>query len=299
MAELFQPEASSDTEDINNQDVLTLVKDRELAGIDYGNNGSDDPTDSDDSLSGCIELGIHDPIDNILRCTECNHEIWEYKAGTLNLISGFCTGCDRGASSFYEEFDFPGAFPRIYENGEDESEAEPEEARVLIGQEHLDYQSSAYDTQDEDSQVILNEDYEINSFIDDDEVASDSGSDTSNNGSEVDYEAELDKLQQEHADLRADYLDLMDEYSQFKYDMLGTTEEEDEDQDDEGEDVVIDQTGAHVVNVVVAHGDHAVTDVVVPSSRAEEKSKTIGETRLGEQEEEGEGEGEVDDGDGD
>lgn len=292
MSELSQPEVSSDTEDINNQDGLTLVKDRELAGSDYGDNGSDYPTDNDHSSSGCIELGIHDPIDNILRCTECNHEIWEHKAGTLNLISGFCTGCDRGASPFYEEFDFPGAFPRIYENGEDESEAEPEEARALIGQEHLDYQSSAYDTQDEDSQIVLNEEYEMNSFIDDDEVFSDSGSDTSNDGSKVDYKSEFEKLQQEHANLRADYFDLVDEYSQFKHDMLGTTEEEDEDQDDEMEDVATDETGAHIVDVVVAHGDRVVTDAVISTFRAEEENKTVGNTRLGEQEGEGEGEGE-------
>ncbi|KAA8575701.1 hypothetical protein EYC84_004814 [Monilinia fructicola] len=292
MSELSQPEVSSDTEDINNQDGLTLVKDRELAGSDYGDNGSDYPTDNDHSSSGCIELGIHDPIDNILRCTECNHEIWEHKAGTLNLISGFCTGCDRGASPFYEEFDFPGAFPRIYENGEDESEAEPEEARALIGQEHLDYQSSAYDTQDEDSQIVLTEEYEMNSFIDDDEVFSDSGSDTSNDGSKVDYKSEFEKLQQEHANLRADYFDLVDEYSQFKHDMLGTTEEEDEDQDDEMEDVATDETGTHIVDVVVAHGDRVVTDAVISTFRAEEENKTVGNTRLGEQEGEGEGEGE-------
>ncbi|QSZ29530.1 hypothetical protein DSL72_004044 [Monilinia vaccinii-corymbosi] len=206
-------------------------------------------------------------------------------------MSGICTGCGRGASPFYEEFDFPGAFPRIYRSYYDESEADPEEARVLIGQEHLDYQSSAYDTQDEHSQVDLNEKYEINSFIDDDEIASDSESDTSNNGSEVDYKAELEELQKKHADLRADHFDLLHEYSRFRYDMLGTSEEEDEDQDDDEEGVLIDGVGAHVV---VACGGHLVADVVVSSFRAEEKDGKCGDARLGKPEDEEEERGDGD-----
>ncbi|QSZ29510.1 hypothetical protein DSL72_004024 [Monilinia vaccinii-corymbosi] len=50
MSELFQPEASGDTEKINNQDGLTLANDEELARDDDGDSGSDYPTDSDDSL---------------------------------------------------------------------------------------------------------------------------------------------------------------------------------------------------------------------------------------------------------
>ncbi|ESZ99041.1 hypothetical protein SBOR_0575 [Sclerotinia borealis F-4128] len=308
MSELFQPGANYDTDTVNNQDCLTLVNDNERAA----NDGSGDPSDNyqsslvavgENNYGNHIEFDnqpFHDPIDNILRCADCGHEIWEDNQNKFDFMPGFCTGCGKGAHLFYKESDFAGAFPHIYDDDEVSSEVSPEDARVLIGENHLDYQSSAYDTQDENSELVLNEDYEVNSFVEKDESLGDSDSDddTDNdiNGSEINYEVAFEDLQREYAELRAEYFGLVDEYSQFKYDMLGTTEEEDDDDgDDQGENeegIRIDGEGAHVVDVVSAQGDHAVTDVVVSSFRGggetenekeiEKEKENDGDLRLGE-----------------
>ncbi|KAJ8066588.1 hypothetical protein OCU04_005636 [Sclerotinia nivalis] len=294
MSKIFQLKANNDGDMIGHRDIFTLVDDNELATDDDIENDNDHHTQNHGSY--LIAAGgnhndsenrpFHDPIDNITRCGDCGHEIWEDQAKRFEWMPGFCTGCGNGPNPFYENIDFPGALPRIFEEEDYGSEVSSQEARVLIGNTHLDYQSSAYDTQDEDSQLVLNEEYEVNSFIDDDEPDSDSESHTSDHGSEVDYKAAFQNLQKEFTELRNDYFALVDEYSQFKYDMLGTTEEEEDDDgdDEEEEDVLINEDGAHVVDV--GGGEN-------------EKSGEDEDVGAGEQEEGGEREVVYGDGDGD
>lgn len=307
MSKIFQSKANKDGDIVGHGDIFTLMYDNELAKDDGIEDGNDDHTPNHSSsliAAGEINCGsenppFHDPIDDITRCGDCGHEIWLDQAERFEWTPGFCTGCGAGPTPFYENADFPGALPRIFEEEDDGSEVYSQDARILIGNTHLDYQSSAYDTQDEDSQ--LHEEYEINSFIDDDEPDTDSNSEshTSNHESEVDYKAAFQNLQKDFNELENVYFALVDEYSQFKYDMLGTTEEEDDEDDGEGEDFLINEYGAHVVDVLVAQGDHVVTDVVISSFRGED-SQNFGEggnvdVDVGERERGGDG----DDGDGD
>lgn len=238
MSDIIQPGLNGDADRIRNQGTFTLVENK-----DFGSGNNDGPSDDNNSSSVSAEQDSHDtftrftyPIyderDNILRCGDCGHEIWESTNENRDEDDpGFCTGCERGIVPFYEEFNYAEGivFPRIYEFEDDESEAEPDVSRALIGDSHLDYQSDAYDTQDEDSQLVANEEYEVDSFIDDDESASvESGSDDDDDddNDEMDYKTAFQNLQKEYADMRNDYFELVDEYAQFKFDMLGTSEEE-------------------------------------------------------------------------
>ncbi|KAF7938466.1 uncharacterized protein EAE98_000804 [Botrytis deweyae] len=275
MSEVFTLEANSDADTMDHQDISTPMDENELAaGVTTEDDEDIFPTLSEEEdLHEDENFPFYDPIDKILRCGDCGHEIWEDAAGRVDLTLGFCTGCGNGISPFYEDADFPGKIPRIYED-EYGSEADEERARALIGDTHLDYQSSAYDTQDEDSELVLNEDYEVNSFIDNSEVLeSDSESETSDSESEgeVDYKSAFKKLQANFDLLMNDYCELADAFEEFRHDMLGTSEEEDDgdiEDNDEEEGVRRDELGAHVVDVLVKQGELVVEDVLVSSFRS-------------------------------
>ncbi|TGO71723.1 hypothetical protein BELL_0538g00070 [Botrytis elliptica] len=275
MSEVFTLEANSDADTMDHQDISTPMDENELAaGVTTEDDEDIFPTLSEEEdLHEDENFPFYDLIDKILRCGDCGHEIWEDAAGRVDLTLGFCTGCGNGISPFYEDADLPGKIPRIYED-EYGSEADEERARVLIGDTHLDYQSSAYDTQDEDSELVLNEDYEVDSFIDNSEVLeSDSESETSDSESEgeVDYKSAFKKLQANFDLLMNDYCELADAFEEFRHDMLGTSEEEDDgdmEDNDEEEGVRRDELGAHVVDVLVKQGELVVEDVLVSSFRS-------------------------------
>ncbi|KAF7961182.1 hypothetical protein EAE96_000848 [Botrytis aclada] len=275
MSEVFTPEANSDADTIDDQDIPTLMDENEPAADDTTENDENvSPTSSKkEDLREDENFPFYDPIDKILRCGDCGNEIWEDAAGSVDLTLGVCTGCDNGSNPFYENADFPGNIPRIYED-EYGSEVDEERARGLIGNTHLDYQSSAYDTQDEDSELVLHEDYEIDSFIDNSEVLEpDSESETSDSESEgeEDYKSAYKKLQVDFDLLMNDYCELADDFAEFRHDMLGTSEEEgdgDTEDNDEEEGVRRDEVGAHVVDVLVKQGELVVEDVLVSSFRS-------------------------------
>lgn len=295
MSEVFTLEANSDADTMNHQDVSTPTDENVLAVEGTTENDeeifftlSDEDIFStlseEEDLHGDDNFPFYDPIDKITRCGDCGHEIWEDTAGMVDSTLGFCTGCGNGNNPFYEDADFPGKIPRIYED-EYGSEADEERARVLIGDTHLDYQSSAYDTQDEDSELGLKEDYEVDSFIDDSEVLefkSESETSDSESEGEVDYKSAFKKLQANFDLLMNDYCELMDEFDEYRHEMLGTSEEEDDkdrEDNDEEEGVRRDELGAHVVDVLVKQGELVVEDVLVSSFRSvsgEEEKGDVG-----------------------
>ncbi|TGO33219.1 hypothetical protein BHYA_0259g00010 [Botrytis hyacinthi] len=275
MSQVFTLEANSDAHTMDHQDISTLTDENELA-VDGATENDEDvfsTLSNEEDLHEDGNFPFYDPIDKIIRCGDCGHEIWEDTAGRVDSTLGFCTGCGNGINPFYEDADFPGKIPRIYED-EYGSEADEERARVLIGDTHLDYQSSAYDTQDEDSEIVLKEDYEVDSFIDNSEVLeSNSESETSDSESEgeVDYKSAFKKLQANSDLLMNDYCELVDDFDEFKHEMLGTSEEEDDgdmEDNDEEEGVRRDELGAHVVDVLVKQGELVVEDVLVSSFRS-------------------------------
>ncbi|TGO24798.1 hypothetical protein BPAE_0094g00060 [Botrytis paeoniae] len=275
MSEVFTLEANSDADTIDYQDIYTPTEENELAADGTAENDEDifSTLSEEEDLHENENFPFYDPIDKIIRCGDCGHEIWEDATGRVDLTLGFCTGCGNGINPFYEDADFPGKIPRIYED-EYGSEADEERARVLIGDTHLDYQSSAYDTQDKDSELVRNEDYEVDSFIDNSEVLeSDSESEISDSESEgeIDYKSEFKKLQANFDLLMNDYCELADEFDEFRHDILGTSEEEDDgdmEDNDEEEGVRRDELGAHVVDVLVKQGELLVEDVLVSSLRS-------------------------------
>ncbi|KAF7910646.1 uncharacterized protein EAF01_002156 [Botrytis porri] len=232
MSEVFTLEVNSNADTVDHQEISTPTDENGLAAdgtMENCEDSSSAPVEIED-LYEYENVPFYDPIDKIIRCGDCDHEIWEDAAGRLDVTLGFCTRCGNGISPFYEDADFPGNIPRIYED-EYGSEADEERARVLIGDTHLDYQSSAYDTQDEDSELVANEDYEVDSFIDNSEVLEiDSESEISDSESEgeIDYKAEFKKLQANFDLLMNGYCELADEFAEFRHDMLGASEAEDD-----------------------------------------------------------------------
>ncbi|TGO86878.1 hypothetical protein BPOR_0270g00120 [Botrytis porri] len=275
MSEVFTLEVNSNADTVDHQEISTPTDENGLAAdgtMENCEDSSSAPVEIED-LYEYENVPFYDPIDKIIRCGDCDHEIWEDAAGRLDVTLGFCTRCGNGISPFYEDADFSGNIPRIYED-EYGSEADEERARVLIGDTHLDYQSSAYDTQDEDSELVANEDYEVDSFIDNSEVLEiDSESEISDSESEgeIDYKAEFKKLQANFDLLMNGYCELADEFAEFRHDMLGASEAEDDGDgggNDEEEGVRRNEVGAHVVDVVVKQGELVVEDVLVSSSRS-------------------------------
>lgn len=313
MSELFRSPVNDDADITNHQGSLMLVGNIiDLITDDDGDHHGDHSSDNDHSFRdasssppadeagnnrGFDNYPFKDRVDDIWRCADCGHEIWENEMWEEPPdFNGFCTGCGHGKIPYFEYADFPGALPRIFEDDYHGSEVDSHYARELIGETHLDYESSAYDTQDEDPRAVENEDYETNSFVAaDEDLDPDSESGISDNGSEMDYKAEFEKLQEQHTELRSDYFNLVDEFSQFKYDILGTSEEFDEDEDEDLEDNLIDAAGAHVVDVQVMRGDHMVTDVLVSSFMDVERAIDGGELELGNEATENEDGGEDED----
>ncbi|EPE30826.1 Metallo-hydrolase/oxidoreductase [Glarea lozoyensis ATCC 20868] len=123
--------------------------------------GSSKPSqDLDEELSD-LPLVFRDSSDSVVRCILCGHEVW-------TEWMGFCTACELGQNSipYWEVLD-PNAGPRpVFELlGNDENGGRiPSEVDDICAP-YLDCCSSAYDSQDDDSQ--FGEQYEVNSFIDD------------------------------------------------------------------------------------------------------------------------------------
>jgi len=99
-----------------------------------------------------------DEKDEIFRCSNCSHEVVRTPDTT-----GYCPSCDRGSTPYYENLESEEPIPGLARDEYTEEEVEGADKARLFG-DCMDYQTSAYDTQDE---ALMREEYEQNSFIDD------------------------------------------------------------------------------------------------------------------------------------
>jgi hypothetical protein len=204
-----------------------------------------------------------DEVDSIYRCETCHHEIWS----TACLEGGFCTGCGNGQTSYVEDIAL-NPRPRVFSD-EYDSDSVTSETKQEIYEEHLDYQSSAYDTQDEDAD--LDEDYERNSFIDDEVIeepkSEDDGNEDGESGSDdegkekTDFKQAFENMQKSYQELLASHSALILEHDEMMRDFLGSDYEDDEEMDGMG---IVNEEGMHLVDAVPP--EVKLTEVTVGSS---------------------------------
>ncbi|KAL3425052.1 artemis protein [Phlyctema vagabunda] len=201
----------------------------QLQRIDQNNISSQHPLLTDVQLhedtSGseyAESQAFYDSDDEVMRCKTCEHEFW--------APVGPCTNCDSGKTQFMEVLE-PQQEVKM-QIVEDEYESETDAANPLqqeLAENYLDYQSSAYDSQDVAS---VDEDYEKNSFIDDAPINGDESDGESSADDEPNYKAlfedvskDMIALQEQHYDLIDMHDSLLDEYTEFRRDLLGSDDE--------------------------------------------------------------------------
>lgn len=202
-----------------------------------------------------------DPSDEVYRCKFCGHEFWA-------KYVGFCTNCKEGQTGIpYLEIIEPGAGPQAdIEFTEISEDICPDSDLREVAGDYLDDGSSAYDTYDE-GDANSQDEYEINSMIDDKSQDSDEEEDA-HDDEEPDYKIMYEQLQAEHGILQVKCLELED----FKRNVLGSDyhSELDMDQMDhfdhtdyEIEDEM-DEDGILVVDVITP--DPVLSEVVLSQS---------------------------------
>jgi len=209
-----------------------------------------------------------DPVDSIWRCQVCGHEMW-------SETIGFCTMCK-------EEFGCP-----VYENpgpgtgntSESEVNEVSDSAEAGIGSQEeetspfLDCDSSAYDSQDDD--LKFNEEYEINSFIDDaTEVESEDENKDDSDEEVIDWQARYQSLITAHAALSYSYNALDERYHDYRIAIEGDAYETSNDSDmDE-----MDENGTLLVDVAVP--DPVVTELILSQAQEQSQGEEISEARV-------------------
>jgi hypothetical protein len=198
--------------------------------------------------------GYWDTVDEIYRCKSCGHELWSFR--------GQCTGCSAGEEVPYCEVMDPELGPRPtialseYELADNVTLGERAD---LLGS-CLDFDSSAYDSQDE--RDCHEDEYEINSFIDDNSPQiSEDGNDGSSSDGETDYKGKFRRLQATYQILFEDYTNLIDEHEELKQDVLGSDYDGFEGMDE------VEEEG--MVLVDVAPPDPVLAELVLSQTDAE------------------------------
>jgi hypothetical protein len=153
-------------------------------------------------------LIFEDSVDQVFRCAICGHEVW-------SEIKGFCTACESGTRSipYWEILEPETHRPTFEPNDTDEGCAcEPPDIDQIC-EPYLDCCSSAYDSQDDD--LKFTEEYEIDSFIDDephDDPIEEDELETSSD-IEVDYEDKFRHLEVSHDALENVYHNILSRYN--------------------------------------------------------------------------------------
>lgn len=188
-----------------------------------------------------------DFLDGVFRCSSCGHELWS--------IYGQCTGCAAGGEYPYFEVWDPeqGPLPELAHNASDTDYMSLDGREALVG-DYLDFDSSAYDSHDEMSESGRNEDYELDSFIDDESQASNMDNSSSSDG-ETDWKEDFKELDIAHRSLIDDYITLADEHEEFRREILGSDTENWNDSEE------YDEEGMHLVDVNVP--DPVITEFVL------------------------------------
>ncbi|KAG4429322.1 hypothetical protein IFR05_015195 [Cadophora sp. M221] len=218
-------------------------------------------------------LTFFDTVDEIFRCKACDHEV---RGGER----GRCTHCDQGSfvSPYIEESSGRvGTIPQItLDEHMDEVIVDSTAVKEIVG-DCLDYDSSAYDSQD--SADDFKEEYEINSFIDDEELMETESEEESESGSsnEIDWEAKFRELQTQHTGLQRNYSNLLDENYELRRDILGSDMVTETDEDDEMDDDV-DEDGILIVDVSAPNP--IATDIVLSQAREQSQDSEVSDERI-------------------
>jgi hypothetical protein len=202
-----------------------------------------------------------DSEDEVYRCGSCGHEL---------LISrGECTICSAGDEEIYFEVLDPdlGPRPRLVLGDNDVNNMDLDERTELLG-DCLDFDSSAYDSYDEIG--VFEDEYEINSFInDDDESISDFEDEDEDSDLETDYRQKFLELETSYRDLQVRLANAMDDYHDFRQDILGSDYESVDE-----EDLFNPFEGLDDILVVdVAPLDPVVTEVILSQSDESQKEE--------------------------
>ncbi|CAG8974477.1 hypothetical protein HYALB_00010863 [Hymenoscyphus albidus] len=294
------------------QDVNEMLQNSSSSlGSVHPSSESDSGSDSESGIphtyeSGSLYFGLewdsygtwNDRVDRVVRCGRCSHEYW-------GKYAGCCTNCSplkvRGQLSDEEievlpyvevqkphtELNEDGYRPLpTYEINPDMRDPYGEETLIShqdICEPYLDCGSSAYDSQDDDPD--FQQQYEINSFIDDDEPESES-EDEDVHDDEIDYKEKFLKaeedhraLQQSHLALRNRHAALTADFEGLRRDILGS-EFDSEDMLEYAEDLEGGlEDGLLVVDVPPP--DPLLAEVVLTDSGAEDTSNDslMGELR--------------------
>lgn len=201
-----------------------------------------------------------DPTDEVYRCGSCGHELW--------ISTGQCSECSAVEEPAYFEVIDADLGPRpgiVYVEDDTNNHMGFEETIELVG-DCLDFDSSAYDSQDERDEH--NDIYEMDSFIDDESVrdSQDEGEDPSSD-EETDYKQKFYELQTDYFELIDEYGDTVEEYESFKRDIMGSDYEglysTDEFELNEESIVVVD----------VAPPDPVLAEVILSQSEQQSQSQ--------------------------
>ncbi|KAK2627447.1 hypothetical protein QTJ16_003413 [Diplocarpon rosae] len=243
----------------------------------YGYEGADTPGPQDESEGADDEPNTepttyYDPVDEVVRCRTCGYEVYG------GVAAYYCVmGCGNDETPYFEEKE-DGAMPQIARDRySDDVVVDNEVVRIMVG-DHLDYESSAYDTQDSGDAHFL-EDYEDNSMIDDEEIPEPDSEEEPPSSNEIDWEARFTALQTEHNRLEKNFDALSAQHRELRRNLLGT--DSDGDEDDDETDVDEQETAEdHLLVVGASAPDPVVTEIVLLQARAQSQESEISNGRI-------------------
>ncbi|CZR54852.1 uncharacterized protein PAC_04736 [Phialocephala subalpina] len=230
-------------------------------------------------------LTSFDKVDGIFRCNLCGHELW-------GGHKGFCTGseCIEGPTGipFIEVLDPEGgSLPQIAINKRTDNFVESDRLKLVVGP-CLDYDSSAYDSQDSDPEFREDYDYE-DTFIDDpnsDDEGGDDGSSQDEDPSkdeEPDYEAMYNQVRAQNDTLRDQQNNIIKAYDALHEEHrdlrreVGLYSSEDDESDEMDEDEM-DDDGVLVVDVTTPNP--VVTEIFVAQAQEQSQESEVTEDRI-------------------
>ena len=188
-----------------------------------------------------------DSKDEVFRCGLCDHELWG--------PAGDCSSCAAGDCSYFEKLDpEQGRVPDVAYNDYDTDDMSWE-ARLELAGDYLDFESSAYDSHDEQSISTKTDNYEIDSFIDDTSQELDADkAEAASSDSETGYKEQFKALESTQQMLIHDYCDLLNEHEDLRREALGSTYDSDEAFDESDENA----PDPLVTEVILSHANVSI-----------------------------------------
>ncbi|KAI6710490.1 hypothetical protein JHW43_006995 [Diplocarpon mali] len=232
--------------------------------------GSREESDGSDDEPNKEPTTYYDPVDEVIRCKTCGYEVYGGVAAYYCIM-----GCGKDDTPYFED-KREEAMPQIaLDKYSDEFVVDSNVVKEIVG-DYLDYESSAYDTQDSVDAHFL-EDYEDNSMIDDEEILGPDSEDEPTNSNETDWQARFAALQAEHSRLGTNFDVLFQQHCELRRELLDTDSEGDKDDDADDYDG-IDEDGLLVVDASAP--DPVVTEIVLSQARAQSQESEISNGRI-------------------